>query len=122
MTLLEGYDFYKKVQNTKYDKNDFETKRKLQDFRYQLGIFTDKIFKDLNGFVDVPNGKGMWQNSGNFSKYMWNRYKPGNDDSSLVIYFNASTILNEGLFISIGLIDDKVSEFENNNIDKIYEF
>lgn len=122
MTLLEGYDFYKKVQNTKYDKNNLETKRKLQDFRNQLGIFTDKIFKDLNGFIDVSNGKGMWQNSGNFSKYIWNRYKPSNDNSNLVIYFKASTILNEGLFISIGLIDDKVSEFENNNIDEIYEF
>ncbi|MFW2566109.1 McrB family protein [Aliarcobacter butzleri] len=122
MTLLDGYNFYKKIQNTKYDKNDLETKKKLQDFRQKLGEFTDRIFKKQNGFIDVQNGKGMWQNSGSFTKYMWNRYKPFNDETSLVIYFNASTKTDEGLFISIGLIDDKISDFENENSDKIYKF
>ena len=122
MTLLDGYNFYKKIQNTKYDKNDLETKKKLQDFRQKLGEFTDRIFKKQNGFIDVQNGKGMWQNSGSFTKYMWNRYKPFNDETSLVIYFNASTNTDEGLFISIGLIDDKISDFENENSDKIYKF
>ena len=41
---------------------------------------------------------------------MWNRYKPQEDNSQLVIYFNASTNI-EGLFISIGLIDDRLSDF-----------
>ena len=53
---------------------------------------------------------------------MWNRYKPQDDNSTLVIYFNASTRENEGLFISIGLIDDKLTEFEKENSENIYNF
>jgi len=65
----------------------------------------------------------MWQNSGHFTKYMWNRYKLEEDlNSNLVIYFNASTQNSEELFISIGLIDDKLNEYEKNNSTEIYEF
>jgi hypothetical protein len=114
--ILEGYEFYKKVQGTKYDKDDLSTKTKLQQFREKLGEFTDEIF---DGFDSLE--KGMWQNSGNFSKYMWNRYKPQKDNSNLVIYFNASTN-PEGLFLSIGLIDDRLSDYEKKNNQEIYEF
>ncbi len=79
--LIDGYKFYKSVQGTKYDKNDTETKKALQNFREKLGDFTDEIF---DGFITLE--KGMWQNSGNFTKYMWNRYKPQGDISNLVIY------------------------------------
>ena len=92
--LFEGYTFYKNVQGKKYDKNDDETKQKLQKFRDSLGKFTDTIFSGMQ-----PLEKGMWQNSGNFTKYMWNRYKPSNDDTNLVIYLNASTEV--GIFIGI---------------------
>ena len=117
MTLYEGYEFYKSVQGTSYSITDTKTKERLKEFRKELGLFTDKIF---NGFI--PLEKGMWQNSGYFTKYMWNRYKPQNDDSTLVIYFNASTIDNEELFVSIGLIDDKLTEYEKMNKQKIYNF
>jgi 5-methylcytosine-specific restriction endonuclease McrBC GTP-binding regulatory subunit McrB len=63
----------------------------------------------------------MWQNSGNFTKYMWNRYKFDGDNSNLVIYFEASAIA-KGLFVSIGLIDDKLNEFEKENYERIYDF
>jgi 5-methylcytosine-specific restriction protein B len=114
--LLEGYKFYKEVQGKKYDKNDEETKQKLQNFRDSLGKFTDKIFSEMK-----PLEKGMWQNSGNFTKYMWNRYKPNDgDDTNLVIYLNASTEV--GIFIGIGLIDDKINEDEKSKSEQIYKF
>jgi len=93
MTLYEGYEFYKNVQGTKYDKNDLVVKEKLQEFRNNLGKFTDEIFQ--NKHFLVPFEKGMWQNSGNFTKYMWNRYKLEKNNTNLVIYFNAS--IEEGL-------------------------
>jgi 5-methylcytosine-specific restriction enzyme B len=118
--LLDGFKFYKHVQNSKYDKNDSKTKEKLRTFRKALGDFTDDIFTKQHSFIAFE--KGQWQNSGNFTKYMWNRYKPQNDKSSLVIYFTASTKKNEGLFISIGLIDDKLTLFEENHRQEIYNF
>ena len=81
-----------------------------------MGTFTDRIFTGM-----LPLEKGMWQNSGNFSRYMWNRYKPQEDKSQLVIYFNASTNI-EGLFVSIGLIDDRLSDFEKEKSQEIYKY
>lgn len=120
MSLIDGYNFYKEVQGTKYDKNDKKTKNKLKQFRDDLGLFTDSIFLK-NGLQAATNGKGMWQNSGNFTSYMWNRYK-FDDESNLVIYFNASTVKKEGMFVSIGLIDDKLSELEKEQSSEIYKF
>ena len=122
MNLLDGYQIYKDIQGKEYDSVPQEKKEQLKNFRKALGDFTDDIFLK-RGFVSVPNGKGMWQNSGNFTKYMWNRYKLKDvEESNLVIYFNASTIEDEGMFISIGLIDDKLNEFEKKNSDEIYQF
>ena len=122
MNLLDGYQIYKDIQGKEYDLVPQEKKEQLKNFRKALGNFTDEIFLK-RGFISVPNGKGMWQNSGNFTKYMWNRYKLKDvEESNLVIYFNASTIEGEGMFISIGLIDDKLNEFEKKNSDEIYQF
>ena len=115
--LYEGFEFYKKVQGTKYDKNDNETKEKLQIFRKNLGVFTDKIF---SGYFILR--KGQWQNSGNLKKYMWNRYKPFENNSSLIIYFMASTLENEGFYISIGLFEDNLNEKEKYLREDIYNF
>ncbi len=117
--LIKGYEFYKSVQGKKYDKNDTKTKNILKDFREKLGNFTDDIF--LNYGFELVN-KGMWQNSGNFTRYMWNRYKPENaeKDSNLVIYFNVDT--KNGWFVGIGLIDDNLNEFEDKHNDEIYRF
>ncbi len=122
MNLLQGYKIYKDVQGKEYDSVSEETKEHLILFRKEFGDFTDSIFmkKELH---PVSNGKGMWQNSGHFTKYMWNRYKLSDDlKSHLVIYFNASTVESNGLFISIGLIDDKLNQFEIKNHEKIYDF
>ena len=43
---------------------------------------------------------------------MWNRYKPFENNSSLIIYFMASTLENEGFYISIGLFEDNLNEKE----------
>ncbi|MDQ1340151.1 MAG: 5-methylcytosine-specific restriction enzyme, partial [Campylobacterota bacterium] len=122
--LLDGFEFYKSVQGKKYDKKDVNIRAKLSSFRDKLGQFTDKIFIEMNNFVDVSNGKGKWlkANGTSFSEYMWNRYKPKEDNSALVIYFNASTRENESLFISIGLIDDKLTDFEQKHQEEIYSF
>src|SRR5574344_1241310 len=114
--LYRGFEFYKKVQGTKYDNKDNETKEKLQKFYQNLGEFTDKIFSAY-----IPTGKGLWQNSGNYSKYLWNRYKPFENSSNLVMYFNASARENT-LFVSIGLVDDRLTEYEKEIKDKIYNF
>ena len=116
--LLEEFAFYKNIQSEKYDKNNQQVKQKLQNFRKNLGDFTDTIFVHKNGLIALE--KGMWQNSGNFTKYMWNRYKLQDDDTNLVIYFNASTI--DGFFIGIGLIDDKLNEYEKEHGQEIYDF
>ena len=122
MNLLQGYEVYKSVQGKEYSSVSDETKEQLKVFRKEFGNFTDKLFTQ-KGLIPASNGKGMWQNSGNFTKYMWNRYKLPNDlYSNLVIYFNASTVESNGLFISIGLIDDKLNEFEEENSEKIYAF
>lgn len=122
--LLDGYDFYKKIQGTKYSKGRDDIKEPLSNFRKNLGDFTDKVFLEDNDFIKVRNGKGNWikTNGTTISEYIWNRYKPQDDDSALVIYLNASTKKNEGIFISIGLIDDKCSDFEITNSNQIYNF
>lgn len=122
--LLEGYEFYKSVQGTKYNKNDIITKQKLSSFRKKYGEFTDKIFKSNNNFLEVPKGKGNWlkTNGTSFSEYIWNRYKPLKDNSTLVIYYNISTNEDEGFFISIGLIDKKLTILEEDNFEEIYDY
>ena len=51
MTLYEGYEFYKSIQGTKYDKNDLVVKEKLQEFRNNFGKFTDEIFQNKHFLV-----------------------------------------------------------------------
>jgi 5-methylcytosine-specific restriction protein B len=122
--LIKGYEFYKSIQGTKYSKDRNDIRDKLSEFRKNLGDFTDKIFIKDNHFLPVRNGKGNWlkTNGTTISEYIWNRYKPQEDNSNLVIYFNASTRKNEGLFLSIGLIDDRVTEYEREKSEEIYEF
>ncbi len=125
--LLEGYKYYKSVKGKQYDKDkDIEKKEKLSNFHQLFGNFTDNIFITQNKFVSPKQNKGKWLKQAGrakftISEYMWNRYKPQEDNSQLVIYFNASTNI-EGLFISIGLIDDRLSDFEKENSKKIYEY
>ena len=69
-----------------------------------FGNFTDNIFITQNKFVSPKQNKGKWLKQAGrakftISEYMWNRYKPQEDNSQLVIYFNASTNI-EGLFIT----------------------
>ena len=53
---------------------------------------------------------------------MWNRYKPFENNSSLIIYFMASTLENEGFYISIGLFEDNLYEKEKYLREDIYNF
>ena len=64
---------------------------------------------------------GKWQNSGNISKYIWNRYKPFKNESHLVIYF-AVLAKPSNFYVSIGLIDTKLSDTEEKLKDEIYNF
>jgi 5-methylcytosine-specific restriction protein B len=122
--LLDGFEFYKNIQGTRYAAGMENIKTPLSNFRKRLGEFTDKIFITDNNFVKIPNSKGNWlkTNGTTISEYMWNRYKPKKDNSTLVIYFNASTRENEGMFVSIGLIDDKLTNFEHKHQEEIYRF
>jgi 5-methylcytosine-specific restriction protein B len=122
--LLGGYNFYKSIQGTKYSKGMDNISIPLSEFRSNLGQFTDKIFIKDNNLISVRNGKGNWlkTNGTTISEYIWNRYKPQEDDSTLVIYFNASAKKGEGLFVSIGLIDDKMNDFEKEHHQEIYSF
>jgi len=63
----------------------------------------------------------MWQNSGNISEYIWNRYKPFNNESHLVIYF-AVLAKPSNFYVSIGLIDTKLSDAEKKLKNEIYNF
>lgn len=116
--ILDGFDFYKNryAENTKYSSDDKITHDKLSKFRKNLITFSKDIF---NGFETVDYG--MWQNSGNISEYIWNRYKPFKNESHLVIYF-AVLAKPSNFYVSIGLIDTKLSETEEKLKDEIYNF
>lgn len=118
--ILDGFDFYKNryAENTKYSSDDKITHDKLSKFRKNLITFSDDIF---NGFKVIDHGK--WQNSGNISEYIWNRYKPHGieNKTNLVICF---AVLAEpaSFYISIDLIKDNINNEEKRQKDKIYEF
>ena len=118
--ILEGFDFYKNryAKNTKYSSDDKITYDKLSKFRKNLITFSDDIF---NRFKIIDHGK--WQNSGNISEYIWNRYKPFGirDDINLIICF---AVLAEpaNFYISIDLIKDNINNEEKRQKDAIYEF
>ena len=116
--ILEGFKYFtnRYAQDITYRKNDEATRRKLSNFCENLKIFSNNIF---NGFETVDHGK--WQNSGNISKYIWNRYKPFKNESHLVIYF-AVLAKPSNFYISIGLIDTKLSDAEEKLKDEIYNF
>jgi hypothetical protein len=116
--ILEGFKYFtnRYAQDITYRKNDETTRRKLSNFCENLKIFSNNIF---NGFETVDHGK--WQNSGNISKYIWNRYKPFKNESHLVIYF-AVLAKPSNFYISIGLIDTKLSDAEEKLKDEIYNF
>ncbi len=116
--ILEGFKYFtnRYAQDITYRKNDEATRRKLSNFCENLKIFSNNIF---NGFETVDHGK--WQNSGNISKYIWNRYKPFKNESHLVIYF-AVLAKPSNFYISIGLIDTKLSNAEEKLKDEIYNF
>lgn len=119
-SLIGGYRFYKSVQGASFNKEDLETKNKLSEFRQKLGEFTDKLFLKYD-FVTVPYGKGNWQNGGFITQSLQNRYKPKNDNGTLALCFYASP-KDGGIFVSIGLNDDNLDDFEQENRTKIYEF
>ena len=116
--ILDGFKYFtnRYAQDITYRKNDETTRRKLSNFCENLKIFSNNIF---NGFETVDHGK--WQNSGNISKYIWNRYKPFKNESHLVIYF-AVLAKPSNFYISIGLIDTKLSDAEEKLKDEIYNF
>ena len=116
--ILDGFKYFtnRYAQDITYRKNDETTRRKLSNFCENLKIFSNNIF---NGFETVDHGK--WQNSGNISKYIWNRYKPFKNESHLVIYF-AVLAKPSNFYISIGLIDTKLRDAEEKLKDEIYNF
>ncbi len=119
--LINGWRVFQQYSGKQFNKNRHDDiAKQLKEFRKVYGEFTDTIFKE-QGLEPVKNGKGVWQNSGHFSKYMWNKYKKKDDNkSNIVIYFNINP--SEGWFMGIGLIDDRKNEFENNNNDRIYKY
>ncbi|HIP55111.1 MAG TPA: hypothetical protein EYH11_06530, partial [Sulfurimonas autotrophica] len=121
--LINGFKYFKEIQGTKYNKSRTDINTKLSQFRINWENFTNKIAHE-NNLHNIRNGIGKWlkANGTTIQEYLWNRYKPQKDDSNLVIYFNASSKNNEGIFVSIGLIDDKLTDIEKDNQEKIYDF
>lgn len=117
--ILDGFEFFKKMQGKEYSTTDLEIKKRLSSFRENLITFTDDIFKN---FKNNGNGKWLKADGKTIASYLWNRYKPHDyDKNNLVIYFCAAA--NTGLFfIGIGLIDDKLNEYEQNKEKEIYNF
>ncbi|MGP1359163.1 McrB family protein [Campylobacter sp.] len=116
--ILDGFKYFinRYKQGTKYSKNEKITRDKLSNFRENLITFSEDIF---SGFETVDHG--MWQNSGNISEYIWNRYKPFKNESHLVIYF-AVLAKPSNFYVSIGLIDTKLSDAEKKLKNEIYNF
>ncbi|ALF47705.1 AAA family ATPase [Campylobacter concisus] len=116
--ILYGFKYFtnRYAQDITYRKGDKTTHDKLSNFCENFKIFSNDIFSE---FKIVDHGK--WQNSGNISKYIWNRYKPFKNESHLVIYF-AVLAKPSNFYISIGLIDTKLSDAEKKLKNEIYNF
>ncbi len=123
MNLINGFNYFKKIQGTKYDRSKIDIRENLSTFRKTWKNFTNSI-ADENNLLIINNGIGNWlkTNGTTIQEYLWNRYKVSDDNTSLVIYFNASSKKKEGIFVSIGLIDDKCSEYEKEKSDEIYTY
>ncbi len=123
-SLIKGYRFFQQVHGSRYDKADTNTKKILKGFREEWGEFTDKIAQQ-HKLQKPKNALGNWLKADGktIQDYIWNRYKlPSDNVSNLVIYFSAHGNLDEEMFVSIGLIEDKLNEFEENNKQHIYDF
>lgn len=118
--ILEGFDFYKNryAEDAKYSKDEEITRNKLSNFRENLIKFTDSIFKN---FRSERNGNWLKADGKTIAKYIWNRYQPFKNKSHLVVYF---AVLAEpsSFYVSIGLIDAKLSDIEEKLKDEIYNF
>ncbi|MBE9868952.1 AAA domain-containing protein [Campylobacter concisus] len=118
--ILDGFNYFKKRydQNTKYSKDEEITRNKLSNFRDNLIIFTNNIFKN---FRSERNGNWLKADGKTIAKYIWNRYIPFENESHLVIYF-AVLAKPSNFYVSIGLIDTKLSDAEEKLKDEIYNF
>ena len=117
--ILEGFEYFKNKQG-KYSKEDNQTYNELKNFRDNLIIFTNEIFKN---FESRGNDKGKWLKTDGktIASYIWNRYKPFDNKSNLVMYFTASAEINQ-FYISIGLHENNLSEHEESIGDNLYDF
>ena len=117
--ILEGFEYFKNKQG-KYSKEDNQTYNELKNFRDNLIIFTNEIFKN---FESKGNDKGKWLKTDGktIARYIWNRYKPFDNKSNLVMYFTASAEINQ-FYISIGLHENNLSEHEESIGDNLYDF
>ena len=118
--ILDGFNYFKKRydKNTKYSKDEEITRNKLSNFRDNLIIFTNNIFKN---FRSERNGNWLKADGKTIAKYIWNRYMPFENESHLVIYF-AVLAKPSNFYVSIGLIDTKLSDAEEKLKDEIYNF
>lgn len=118
--ILDGFNYFKKRydQNIKYSKDEEITRNKLSNFRDNLIIFTNNIFKN---FRSERNGNWLKADGKTIAKYIWNRYMPFENESHLVIYF-AVLAKPSNFYVSIGLIDTKLSDAEEKLKDEIYNF
>ena len=117
--ILEGFEYFKNKQGN-YSKEDNQTYNELKNFRDNLIIFTNEIFKN---FESRGNDKGKWLKTDGktIASYIWNRYKPFDNKSNLVMYFTASAEINQ-FYISIGLHENNLSEHEESIGDNLYDF
>ena len=118
--ILEGFKYFtnRYAQDTKYSKDEEITRDKLSNFRTNLKIFTSKIFKS---FKNITNGNWLKADGRTIAEYIWNRYMPFENESHLVIYF-AVLAKPSNFYVSIGLIDTKLSDAEKKLKNEIYNF
>jgi hypothetical protein len=117
-TLYDLYKFYVDVKKEYNKTKDEDIKKNLKLFREKFGEFTDKIFNN-DKFNIKEKGRWLKADGRHIAEYMWNRYKIY-DEYNLVIYFNVSK--NKDIFLGIGLVDDKIDEFEKKYSEKIYNY
>lgn len=119
MSLTEGFNFFKQKSGLRVNELTDIDKDNLKKFRDEWGGFTDAIADRFN-FISTQNGRGLWNTSGTVSKYMWNRYKPVNDNTNLVVFFTVS--IDDGFFISVGLVDNKLTDEEQAISSEVYKY
>ena len=115
-TDLEAFGKYGGLKINEYADVQLKYKAMWTEFNTLFKIIIDAL--QLEGIQVTEVKKGLWQNSGYFARYFWNRfYLSFQEKGTLLLYLNFS---EQGLRAGIGLNDSSQTSLESEQSDAIY--